>query len=94
MGLIDCKCDSCGDKVDVLFPVAILDELPTGGEAMVIKYYCFTCRESVEDEAQSTEPDNNEKDISSCGRCKTRAQCISFNECRKEHADDEDLPHI
>ena len=97
MGLKDGTCDSCGDKLDVLFPIAILDELPSGGEAMVIKYYCLTCRESLEAEAESIEPKtelppppNNDKE--SCILCPDRAVCTVFGECREEHKEDVDLP--
>ena len=97
MGLKDGTCDSCGDKLDVLFPIAILEELPSGGEGMVIKYYCLTCKETLEDEAESTEPKevppppNDNVDLQ-CLTCSDRIFCGTFGECRNTHKNDKDLP--
>jgi len=57
-------CDSCGEPSDVLFPIAILDELPTGGMGMVKKYYCYSCYEDICEEAEtnSKEKDEDEED--------------------------------
>jgi transposase-like protein len=60
MGLLNGKCDSCGEKTDVLFPVGILDELPTGGEAHVQRWYCVSCKDTLEEEAG--EADNKADD--------------------------------
>ena len=62
MGLIDEKCDSCGQETTVLIPLAILDELPTGGTRMVIKYYCKACADMVLEEAENLENDNEENE--------------------------------
>lgn len=51
MALSDGCCDSCGEPTDVLFPVAVLDEVPTGGMKHILKYYCITCKDTLEDEA-------------------------------------------
>jgi len=36
-------CESCEDDTDTLFPVAVLVESVSGGEEMVIRYYCAVC---------------------------------------------------
>lgn len=61
MGLTNQKCDSCEEKTDVLFPVAILDEMPTGGTCMVVRYYCYGCRTDLETEAESMDSDDEDK---------------------------------
>jgi len=53
MGLSDNKCDSCSEEVGYLFPIAIIDELPSGGMKMVIKYYCWDCYDIITDTAKS-----------------------------------------
>lgn len=60
MGLHDHKCDSCESVVDVLFPIAILEELPTGGSQMVRKWYCIECKTVIEDEAEEAEEEEDE----------------------------------
>lgn len=62
MPLHDSTCDSCGEATDVLFPVAILDELPTGGMGMVKKYYCYSCYEDICEEAESNSKEEDEKE--------------------------------
>lgn len=51
MGLQNGNCDSCGEPKTTLFPIAVLDELPSGGCAMVTKYYCSSCADDMKDEA-------------------------------------------
>ena len=36
-------CDLCGTPVEVLFPMAVWDKLPTGQERMVEKWVCYHC---------------------------------------------------
>jgi len=57
MGIENHKCDSCDSIVDILFPLIILDELPTGGEQMVRRYYCIKCEEEIRVEAEDMEDD-------------------------------------
>ena len=45
-------CDSCENPTDTLFPVAVLDELPTGGMKHVQKWYCVACKGELELEAE------------------------------------------
>jgi len=59
MALNDGKCDSCGEKVDVLFPIGILNELPTGGEGYVQRWYCLSCKKLVEEEAEDTDDEDD-----------------------------------
>lgn len=61
MGLIDEKCDGCGDKVSPLVPLVVLDELPSGGTRMLVKYYCKDCAEILlnESEELENEPDDS-----------------------------------
>lgn len=54
MGLQKGICDSCNKKVDVLFPIAMLDETPTG-EQMVKFWYCVECIQEIEAEAEEAE---------------------------------------
>lgn len=49
MGTKDFKCDSCEKEVNFLFPIAVTEELPTGGFTMVTKYYCIDCYEEYVD---------------------------------------------
>lgn len=65
MGLINEQCDSCGEKVGFLFPVAVIDELPSGGTKMVVKYYCVDCFEEYIDIAKEDKGEDAEgmKDI-------------------------------
>ena len=62
------KCDSCEEEKSILFPLAVLDELPSGGEKMVVKYYCKDCYDVMTEEAENEEMDdtdnngNNNKD--------------------------------
>lgn len=60
MGIDNCVCDSCSKETDVIFPLYILDELPTGGEQMVRKYYCLVCKSDLEDAINITEEENLE----------------------------------
>ena len=70
MGLIDEKCDSCGQETTVLIPLAILDELPTGGTRMIIKYYCKGCADMVLEEAENLEnEDEKESKNQICACC-------------------------
>jgi len=62
MGLIDGICDSCGEPFDVLFPVGILDECPTGGMKHVQKWYCVTCKDTIEEEAETNANDDEDTD--------------------------------
>jgi len=62
MGLIDEKCDSCGERESVLVPLAVLDELPTGGTRMVIRYYCKDCADTILDNAESLKDEENEEE--------------------------------
>lgn len=62
MGLPDNKCDSCNQKVDVLFPIAILDELPSGINKLVQRWYCVICKDEIEAEAEDVEPRGDEED--------------------------------
>ena len=57
MGLENGQCDSCNCKPDVLVPLAILNELPSGGTKMVVRYYCKTCAEIILEES------NNEDEL-------------------------------
>jgi len=59
MGLQDKKCDSCNKEADVLFPIGILDETPTG-MLMVKKWYCIECKGCIEDEAEEAEEDDDD----------------------------------
>ena len=63
MGLKDSKCDSCGEIVSFLFPIGILQELPSGGEEMVIRYYCKECYDIMLDAAQDEVNNREEEDI-------------------------------
>jgi hypothetical protein len=62
MGLIDEKCDSCGDKKSALVPLAVLDELPTGGMRMVVKYYCRDCADTYLDEAEDIDKEEEDEE--------------------------------
>ena len=62
MGLIDEKCDSCGEEESVLIPLAVLDELPTGGTRMIIRYYCKDCADTILDNTESLEDEDIEED--------------------------------
>jgi len=64
-------CDSCGNPSDVLFPIAILDELPTGGMGMVQRWYCIECKDELEQEAEENKDkdedgEENEKEDKEC----------------------------
>jgi hypothetical protein len=59
MTLHNHKCDSCNKIVDVLFPIAILDETPTG-DMMVQRWYCVSCKEEMEAEAEEVEEDEDD----------------------------------
>ena len=61
MGIENQKCDSCDKKVDVLFPIAILTDLPSGGEGLVQRWYCITCHDAIEAEAETLD-DTDDKD--------------------------------
>lgn len=62
MGLSNSTCDSCGEAFDILFPVAILDELVTGGMGMVQRWYCINCKSELEDEATEKADKDDEDD--------------------------------
>ena len=71
MTLKEGKCDSCNEEVGFLFPIAVIQELPSGGEQMIVKYYCKDCYDIMldaaqdeindrEEEEEDIEPDNDE----------------------------------
>jgi hypothetical protein len=62
MGLSDNKCDSCGEEVGYLFPMAVIEELPSGGMRMVIKYYCWDCYDIMTDSAKEQLDEDEDKD--------------------------------
>lgn len=62
MGLVDQKCDSCEQEVGVLFPVAMLVEMPTGGMRMVQRWYCIECSNTIVSEAEEAEEEEDEDD--------------------------------
>ncbi|MGB9855842.1 MAG: hypothetical protein ACPLKS_04810 [Caldisericum exile] len=66
MGLKDMKCDSCGGEFNFLFPIAVTEELPTGGFTLVVKYYCIKCydllMEESEEEAEDEREDGDESE--------------------------------
>lgn len=43
MTIQDQKCDSCGKKVDILFPIRVLCETGKGYFEMQLKHYCPLC---------------------------------------------------
>jgi len=51
MGLENGKCDSCEKETNFLFPIAVTIELPTGGLAMSLRYYCIDCYDILIDTA-------------------------------------------
>jgi hypothetical protein len=79
MGLEDGRCDSCEKEVSFLFPIAITIELPTGGFAMRVRYYCIDCYETLtdtahddleeEEEQEEEENNQNEDEIKNCACC-------------------------
>jgi len=73
MGLKDSKCESCGEEVSFLFPIGILIELPSGGEEMVIRYYCKDCYdimlETAGDELDEKEDEDNDSSSFTCACC-------------------------
>jgi len=60
MGLHNKKCDSCNENPDILYPLAIIEETPTGDQ-MVQRWYCYVCRVEIESEADDNkeEKDSN-----------------------------------
>jgi hypothetical protein len=62
MGLTDNKCDSCSEEVNFLFPIAVIEELPSGGMKMIVKYYCWDCydimTDAAKDELDKTDDEN------------------------------------
>jgi len=75
MGLDKGLCDSCGEVFDVLFPVGILDECPTGGMKHVQKWYCVTCKDVLEEEAETNKDGEEDKAKSEqryCPKCSSR----------------------
>jgi len=80
MGLKDSKCESCGEEVSFLFPIGILIELPSGGEEMVIRYYCKNCYDimldTAGDELDEKEDEEEEDEDSSSFTC---ACCEEIN---------------
>jgi len=63
MTLKDGKCDSCSEETGFLFPIAVIQELPSGGEQMIVKYYCKDCYDIMLDAAQDEIDDREEEDI-------------------------------
>jgi len=61
MALLNHKCDSCDQETDVLFPLAILKELPTGGEQLVQVWYCVECWNVIHEGMELTD-DNEEEE--------------------------------
>lgn len=55
-------CDSCGEEAGFLFPIAVIDELPSGGEAMVIRYYCYKCMKIVTENLEENEEEEEEEE--------------------------------
>lgn len=55
MGLTDKKCDSCDLASTVLFPAAVIEKLTGGGEAMVQRWYCWSCHLDLQTESESAE---------------------------------------
>lgn len=62
MGLKDGKCDSCEKETNFLFPIAVTEELPSGGFAMVTKYYCIECYETIQDAAHDELEEEEEEE--------------------------------
>lgn len=63
MGLQDGHCDSCSEETSFLFPLAVLVELPTGGEGMVVRYYCYDCYDILEDTAIEEKKDKEDEEL-------------------------------
>ena len=65
MEIKDGKCNSCEKEVNFLFPIVVTEELPTGGFAMVTKYYCIECYETLcevaHDEMDEEKEEEDEK---------------------------------
>jgi len=55
------RCESCNEEVGFLFPLAVIQELPSGGEQMTVRYYCKDCYDIMSDTAQD-EIDNEDED--------------------------------
>ena len=62
MGLLNHECDSCNQETDVLFPLAILKELPTGGEQLVQVWYCVECWNIIHEGMELTDNDEGEEE--------------------------------
>ena len=62
MTLKEGKCDSCNEEVGFLFPIAVIQELPSGGEEMIVKYYCKDCYDIMLDAAQDEIDDREEEE--------------------------------
>ena len=62
MGLKDSKCESCGEEVSFLFPIATIQELPSGGEQMIVRYYCKDCYDIMLKTAQDEINDKDENE--------------------------------
>jgi hypothetical protein len=62
MGIENGKCDSCEKEVDILFPIAILTDLPSGGEGLVQRWYCITCHDAIEAEAETLDNSDDKDD--------------------------------
>jgi len=60
MTLKNGRCDSCNEEVGFLFLIAVIQELPTGGEEMIVRYYCKDCYEIMSDAAQDEIDDKDE----------------------------------
>jgi hypothetical protein len=62
MPLHNGTCDICGTEVEILFQVAILDVIPSGGTKMVEKWCCYWCFKMLM-MALDKEPELDPKDI-------------------------------
>ena len=62
MTLKDSKCESCEEIVSFLFPIATIQELPSGGEQMIVRYYCKECYDIMLDAAQDEIDDREEEE--------------------------------
>ena len=56
------KWESCNEEVGFLFPIAVIQELPSGGEEMIVKYYCKDCYDIMLDAAQDEIDDRKEEE--------------------------------
>jgi len=88
LGLKNMHCDSCGAEVDYLFPVATIQELPTGGEEMVLRYYCKDCYDIMLDNAgeelDEKEEEENKESFFECVCCES-TYILLENEDKKDY---------